>query len=330
MTTSPGPLTRVLSCVCVAVWLCSHGIVARTVPQWPGFRGPNGTGIADADRPPISFGPSEKLLWKRAIPAGHSSPVVWGDRIFLTAVEGSSLTVMALRRSDGARLWNRTIAAGRVEEVHPSASPAASTPVTDGRRVFAYFPTYGLIAFDADGTEIWRRPLPFMPIRFGTGTSPILAGGRVVLQRDGSSADAELLALDAATGEVAWRAARPLMGESWSTPVVWRHKAAEDIVTIGASEGRRLFARRRRALVGGRAARPVDRPRGAGRRRPVRERRSTLPACRNVRWTCRPGRYLSERHDSNRDGLAHAGGTASRRAVHAAARGLDRHRGQLA
>jgi outer membrane protein assembly factor BamB len=233
MTTLPGPLARVLACASVAAVLCSHGAVARTVPQWPGFRGPNGTGIADTDRPPITFGPSEKLLWKRAIPAGHSSPVVWGDRIFLTAVDGPSLEVLALRRSDGTTLWSRAIATAPVEQVHASGSRAASTPVTDGRRVYAYFPTFGAIAFDVDGREIWRRELPFIPMKFGTGTSPILAGGKVVLQRDGASADAELLALDAATGDVVWRRPRALMGDSWSTPVVWRHKAAEEIVTIG-------------------------------------------------------------------------------------------------
>ncbi len=236
MTTLPGPLARVLLCTCVAVWLCSHGIVARTVPQWPGFRGPNGTGIADRDAPPITFGPSEKLLWKRAIPPGHSSPVVWDDRIFLTAADGWSLHVMALRRRDGATLWSRSIAAEHSQALHTSASPAAPTPVTDGRRVIAYFPSFGLIAFDRDGVELWRHPLALLPIAFGTGTSPILAGGRVVLQRDGASADAELLALDAASGQLAWRTARPLMGDSWSTPMVWRRDGVEEIVTMGASK----------------------------------------------------------------------------------------------
>jgi outer membrane protein assembly factor BamB len=220
----------------LAACLCWQRIDARPTPQWPGFRGANGTGIADAERPPVSFGPTDKLLWKRPVPPGHSSPVIWGDRIFLTAAAGRSLTVMALRRGDGTTLWSREIAADRVEEVHPSASAAASTPVTDGRRVYAYFPTYGLVAFDLQGTELWRRTLPFIPMRFGTGTSPILAGGNVVVQRDGASADAELLALDATTGEVAWRTPRPLMGDSWSTPVLWQRTDAAEIVTIGAAK----------------------------------------------------------------------------------------------
>ena len=217
-----------------------------------------------ADTPPITFGPAEKLLWKRAIPPGHSSPVVWDDRIFLTAADGWSLHVMAFRRQDGAPLWTRAIAAEHSQALHSSASPAAPTPVTDGRRIVAYFPSFGLIAFDRDGVELWRHPLPLMPIAFGTGTSPILIDGKVVLQRDGASAEAELLALDAATGRVAWRVSRALLGESWSTPMVWRRHDTEEIVTLGAAKVVGLRTRRHRTLVGGRPARPVDCAGGAG------------------------------------------------------------------
>ena len=224
------------TCACAAgLLLLSQGFDAGSVDNWPRFRGPNGAGIADADRPPVTFGPSEKLLWKRPVPPGHSSPIVWGDRIFLTAVDGPSLVIMALRRVDGATVWRRELTPERIETVHPSGSPAASTPATDGERVYAYFGSYGVIAYDVDGREVWRRPLPLMSIRFGTGTSPVVIDNKVVLQRDASSADAELLALSAATGEVAWRTARPLMGDSWSTPVLWRHKDHDEIVTIAAT-----------------------------------------------------------------------------------------------
>jgi outer membrane protein assembly factor BamB len=226
---------RVLLCACVAGLLLSQALGAQSVVPWPCFRGPNAAGVADDQRPPVTFGPSEKVLWKRALPSGHSSPIVWNDRIFLTAVDGQALVVMALRRADGAPIWRREITPDRIETVHPSGSPAASTPATDGERVYAYFSSYGLVAYDFAGREVWRRPLPLLPIRFGTGTSPILVAGRVVLQRDGSSTDSELLALDAATGAVAWRTARPLMGESWSTPILWRQGDREEIVTIAAT-----------------------------------------------------------------------------------------------
>ena len=169
-------------------------------------------------------------------------------------------------------LWTRTIAAEHSQALHTSASPAAPTPVTDGRRVVAYFPSFGLIAFDRDGVELWRHPLPLLPIPFGTGTSPILVGDTVVLQRDGSSAAAELLALDAASGKVAWRAPRPLMGDSWSTPMVWRRRDADEIVTLGASKVVAYGLGRRGTLVGGRPAGAVDRVGRARRRRAVRQR----------------------------------------------------------
>lgn len=236
MTTLTRLLARLLVCACVTASLSADGPALPTPVRWPGFRGANGSGIAERDAPPVTFGPSEKLLWKRAIPPGHSSPVVWDDRIFLTAADGWSLHVMAFRRQDGHPLWTRSIAAEHSQALHSSASPAAPTPVTDGQRVVAYFPSFGLVAFDRDGAELWRHPLPLIPIQFGTGSSPILVGGMVVLQRDGSSADAELLALDAVTGQVRWRTPRPLMGESWSTPMVWRRHDTEEIVTIGASK----------------------------------------------------------------------------------------------
>jgi outer membrane protein assembly factor BamB len=228
--------TRAWICASLSALVFSHTLGAQAIVQWPRFRGPNGAGIADAARPPITFGPSEKLLWKRAVLPGHSSPIVWNDRIFLTAVEGQSLVVLGLRREDGAEIWRQQITPDRLEPVHPSGSPAAPTPATDGERVYAYFGSYGVVAYDLEGKELWRRPLPLIANRFGTGSSPILVGGKVVLQRDGSSADAELLALDAASGAVAWRTARPLMGESWSTPVVWRHKDRDELVTISPAK----------------------------------------------------------------------------------------------
>src|SRR5437763_9175921 len=106
--------------------------------RWPRFRGPNGSGVTETDKPPVQFGPSTKLLWKCALPPGHSSPIVWDDHIFLTGVENGKLVVIALRRRDGNLLWKQTIPATKIEEVHPFNSPVASTPATDGERVYVY------------------------------------------------------------------------------------------------------------------------------------------------------------------------------------------------
>jgi hypothetical protein len=91
----------------------------NTVVQWPRFRGPNGSGVSEIDKPPIVFGPSASRLWQAPVPPGHSSPVVWQDRIFLTAVDKGRLVVIALRRSDGGLLWQRHAPAETLEKVHP-------------------------------------------------------------------------------------------------------------------------------------------------------------------------------------------------------------------
>ena len=203
--------------------------------QWPQFRGANGSGVADGNTLPVAFGPSENRLWRTALPPGHSSPIVWNDHIFLTAADGKTLVTLALRRKDGAVRWRRAAPAAAIEEVHAFSSAAASTPATDGARVYVYFGSYGLIAYDFSGKEVWRRPLPRPPSRYGTATSPIVFDGKVILQRDGVSTDSELLALDARTGAVVWRTTRPLLQDSWSTPIVWRQSGQDQIVTVGTN-----------------------------------------------------------------------------------------------
>src|SRR3954471_2928507 len=176
--------------------------------EWAQFRGPNGSGVADQDKPPVTFGP-DKPLWKIAVPPGHSSPVVWDDQLFITAVDAKSLVTMAVRRKDGKVLWRQAAPATAIEPVHEFNDAAAPTPVTDGARVYVYFGSYGLLAYDFAGKEVWRLPLPLPESRYGTATSPILFDGKLILQRDGI-AGSELLAVDVKTGAVVWRTPRPL------------------------------------------------------------------------------------------------------------------------
>ena len=202
--------------------------------RWDRFRGPNGSGVAAADKPPIEFGPSRNLLWKTPVSPGHSSPIIWEDHVFLTAVDEGGLAVIALRRRDGSQRWRRTVDAA-IEKVHAFSNAAASTAATDGQRVYAYFGSFGVLAYDFEGQEAWRRPLATPPTQYGTATSPIVADGKVILQRDGNDGQSELLALDARTGAVAWRTARTLLRESWSTPSVWSHEGEQEIVTMGTN-----------------------------------------------------------------------------------------------
>ena len=108
--------------------------------------------------PPIEFGPDKNVLWKTAVPAGHSSPVFWGDRIFLTAFDGErkQLLVMALDRATGRELWRKDVPYESLGTSHPLSTPATATPVVDGERVYAYLVQAGLFAFALDGAPAWR------------------------------------------------------------------------------------------------------------------------------------------------------------------------------
>ncbi|HJT76675.1 MAG TPA: PQQ-binding-like beta-propeller repeat protein [Gemmataceae bacterium] len=205
-------------------------------PAWPQFRGPDGLGVApDGAKFPTTFGPTSKVLWKVALPPGCSSPCVWGSRIFLTGFDRAKkeLATLCLDRGTGKTLWRRAVAPKGIERVHHENSPAVGTPATDGERVYVYFGSYGLVCYDLDGNEAWARPLPVPATMWGSGTSPVVAGGLVLLKCQGRSSS--LLALHGRTGEVAWKK-EPLPFEAgYSPPFVWRHGDAAEVVLHGQS-----------------------------------------------------------------------------------------------
>jgi outer membrane protein assembly factor BamB len=153
--------------------------------QWPQYRGPAGAGVSEGTAP-VQFGLKQNLQWKAEVPLGHSSPSMWGDRIFLTSFESASkkLRVRAYERRTGKLLWQRVVPAQKIEEVHPVSSPATATPVVDGERVYVYFGSAGVFSYDLQGNSIWSRPLPAAKLDFGSGTSPILTEHALVIALD--------------------------------------------------------------------------------------------------------------------------------------------------
>lgn len=194
---------------------------------WTQFRGPNATGIAAAPAPPAEFGRDKNLLWKTSLAAGHSSPVIWGNRLFLTAFDAPrrKLEVLGLDRRTGAILWRRDVEAPEIEPVHAVSNPATGTAAVDGERVYAYFGSYGLLAFDLDGKPQWSVPMPVVQAPFGSGTSPVVAGELVLLNRL-EPKDPCLIAVDRKTGRMVWKTAHSAparMGPpflSYATPVI--------------------------------------------------------------------------------------------------------------
>jgi outer membrane protein assembly factor BamB len=201
---------------------------------WPRFRGPNGSGVADGDQPPVEFGPDQNVKWKVPVPSGLSSPIIAGDKLVVTAFEQGKLFTAAYNRADGSEAWRTEAPAKQLEVFHnEEGSPAASTPSTDGERIVSYFGSCGLFCYDLMGRELWRYELPpASPAGgFGSGVSPILEDGLVVLVRD-MVQDAKIIALDASTGLLKWEMRRD-SPVSWCTPIVWDTPAGKQVVAAG-------------------------------------------------------------------------------------------------
>lgn len=201
---------------------------------WPQFRGPNGSAVADTQKPPVEIGPDKNLLWKVAAPGGISSPIVVQDKLVLTAFDAGKLYTIAYRRADGKELWRAEAPCTELEAYHKTeSSPTSSTPATDGKRIVSYFGSCGLFCYDLAGKELWRFEMPkaVLPGNFGTGVSPIIADGMVILLRD-TMKDAKIVAVDLDSGSLKWERKR-LSPVSYGTPVIWDTPAGKEIVAPG-------------------------------------------------------------------------------------------------
>jgi outer membrane protein assembly factor BamB len=210
------------------------GLSAEAPPaQWPQFRGPNGNSIAIGQSIPLNFGPEKNVRWKTKLPSGHSSPCIWGDRIFLTGNVGTTLKMICLRRSDGTILWERERTIPKLATYdHVAGSPANSTPATDGERVVFLFDDFGVVVLDFSGELKWEKQFPSTGNAFSYGASPVLDDGHIYLNRDGGL-DSSLVCLDATTGKERWHAPRPNKNGSFCTPYMWSHDGTKQILAGG-------------------------------------------------------------------------------------------------
>ena len=216
------------------VVLAAFLTLAATDPDWSRFRGPNGTGIAATSALPAEFGPEKNVVWKAAVPTGHSSPVLTATHIFMTGIDGDKLVVFALDRASGKEVWRREVPRrlkGRLENVNGPASPS---PVTDGANVYAFFQDFGLVAYTAAGKELWRMPLGPFNMFYGFGASPIVVDGILVLPVD-QDTGSYLLGVDAKTGKQRYKVDRPGVISGYSTPTVYEPKGAPKQILIPES-----------------------------------------------------------------------------------------------
>ena len=209
---------------------------AASEAAWPQFRGPNGSGVDSQANPPPNISPTNGVLWKIEVPWSPSSPCIWNDRIFLTTFADGELQTRCYDRADGHMRWSAGIKTDKLETFHASeGSPAAATPATDGRRVVSYFGSFGLIGYDFDGKELWRHPLSVALSGggFGSGTSPVIAGDLVLLNRD-QEENSSLLAASVATGKTVWEASRADAKGSFGTPIIWKNNGSDEVVMPGS------------------------------------------------------------------------------------------------
>lgn len=212
--------------------------------NWPGWRGPGNQGISTEKKAPLNWSPTKNIRWKVEVPgAGVSSPVVWGDHIFLTASDGRAndqLHVYAFHRKDGRILWHSRLFGSAPTDLYPPGGMAVPTPATDGERVYVLFGTGELAALDFAGKPVWIRSLaeeygPFRN-RWGMGTSPVLAGNTLYVQVDHWS-QSYLLAVDPKTGANRWKANRP-GSVNWTSPLVTKVKDRLEVITFGTNHVR--------------------------------------------------------------------------------------------
>lgn len=226
-----------------AVAAVPTGLREEEVPErlrWPGLRGPTGTGIVRETGFPLSWdaGKGVNTIWKAEVPLpGNSSPIVWGDRLFLTGADMRERKVFCLDRNTGALLWACTLRTQAVLsedfEIFEETGPAAPTPTTDGARVYALFGTGELAAVDMNGNQLWSRWFGEPDNTYGLAGSPACHDGLLIVQLDqGGPKDGKsfLYAFEAATGRQVWKKPRPVPN-SWSSPVVFDIGGRKELLT---------------------------------------------------------------------------------------------------
>ncbi len=238
----------------------------RGTANWPQWRGPDGTGVSTETGLPLEWGRNKNLRWVTPIPGrGHSSPIVWGNRIFLTTdLEGEiipgakavthisegkvfkhpesiggdkrhTLKVLCVNRDSGKLLWEQTAFDGKVyDDRHRKGSYASPTAATDGARIYAWFGSEGMYCYDFSGKQVWNKSLgPIGTVGMGVASSPVLHENLVLLLCDEEEGERSFItALDKLTGKEVWRTPRKVQA-SWATPLLVRTPGRIELVCSG-------------------------------------------------------------------------------------------------
>jgi outer membrane protein assembly factor BamB len=213
------------------------------------FRYDGGLADDDAQALPESLDPA-RAVWRQALPAGQSTPTLVGDSLFVTGYEGNEVVTLCLDRASGSELWRQAVGVEEFEKVHNEGSPAAATVASDGRRVFAFFGSHGLLCYGLDGKPLWQKKMGPFRDEFGSASSPVLVDGKVILNED-HDLDSFIIAVRQDDGETVWQTPREGFTRSYATPVVWHAGGRKQLVVAGSLQlvaydletGRQLWSR---------------------------------------------------------------------------------------
>jgi len=253
-------------CLLVVTAICLPKKETNKGSNWPGWRGPGSQGISTEKNLPVEWSTTKNIAWKTPLPGrGHSSPVVWGNRIFLTsAIEGEvipgakaidhmdegkpwrhpdslgadrkqTFKVFCLDRDTGKVLWEKVAYEGKVyDDRHKRSAYASPTPTTDGHYVYAWFGSEGVYCYDFSGKLIWKESFGgIATMGMGVGTSPVLYENVLILQCDEDAGEKSfIVGLDKKTGKQVWKESRKVQA-SWSTPVLAEAAGRTELITNG-------------------------------------------------------------------------------------------------
>ncbi|MDA0810094.1 MAG: PQQ-like beta-propeller repeat protein [Planctomycetota bacterium] len=227
-------MSRLIALACLACFALTSFDTASADSNWPRWRGPNQDGHSTETGFPRKWSPSD-VKWKTPLPgAGQSSPIIWGEQLFLTAAldRGAERVALCVDRNTGDIVWQTSLWKGRPEDSHAMNGWASSTCVTDGERVWCFFGQGGgLFCLSMDGKQIWNRDLGEFPGPWGTAASPVLIDNMLIQNCD-SDDKGFLLAVDKLTGDTLWTAQREQQ-RGWSTPILIEAVGRRELVVQG-------------------------------------------------------------------------------------------------
>ncbi|MBC8001280.1 MAG: PQQ-binding-like beta-propeller repeat protein [Opitutaceae bacterium] len=229
----------------ISLGLCLVTVAAFTASagDWRQFRGPDGTGISGDTGLPTLLDAHKSIAWKTALPGrGLSSPIIVGDRVFVTCSDGGQqerLHVLCFNSADGSLRWERQFRATGRTICHDKISVAAPTPVSDGKRLFALFSSNDLVCLDLDGNLVWFRGLmrdyPNASNSLGMSTSPVVADGVLIVQTETDS-DSFVAGIDVLTGINRWKIARTKRA-NWTSPVILTGNSGNQLIALQSGAG---------------------------------------------------------------------------------------------